>query len=327
MRLRILDFNVWSGLTYRGILRMRSYHDDELLRAREISMLRQIEELDPDVICLHELNPVYARAKRIGHLLDMDFFAHMHLAGLRAGPLGIPWNLAEGDAVFARRSLGMRALGRLQLSGGYVGRYSAFNAADATQILGVVLRMKGLQIPVFTTHWRAGITPGPVVYEAAEKFITDESIPRQQIDAALIRMEKNSSLRLEEAEKSLRFMNTHGDGFTIFSGDLNAAPDSPEILRIQRAGFTDTLAAVHGGNAPPTWHYSENTLHQRFYDGQDPDLYLRLNYAPLKVPHRLDYVFYRSGDARLVDSRVVMKEQIDGVMASDHFGVLADFEI
>ncbi len=326
-RLRILDFNVWSGLTYLGLFRMGRYGDDSLDRARENSMIAQIQKLDPDVVCLHELNPVYARARRLSERLNMDVYSYMHLAGIRVGPIGMPWNLAEGDAIFARRGLNLRPVGRLQLTGGPVRRFTAWNFNDATQILGASITLGSKVVPVFTTHWHAGVAPGPDIVRVAEEMIERESIPRKKVEGALALLDKNSSMRQDEAAKTLAFVDKHSDGCAFLSGDFNAIPGTPEISALTKAGFRDTLGEMQPGGAGPTWHYDANPLHQRFYKEYDPDPFLRLNYVRLRVPHRLDYVFYKQGGARLKHSEIVMKDLVDGVMASDHFGVMADFEI
>lgn len=327
MRLRVLDFNVWSGLTYLGFLKMGRYDTEELARLREASMIAQIQELDPDVVCLHELNPVYERAEKIGKLLGMDHYAHLHLSGIRLGPAGLPWNLEEGDAIFVRRGIDFSVIGRRQMSGGFVGRKASWNFSDATQVLGVRLRIGGMEVPVYTTHWHAGVPPGPDIEEAVQRMQAAEQIEEERLKYAFSLLAENRSIRLTEAAATLAFIDETSKGFAILSGDFNAMPDTPEIAVLLENGFIDTLEEFNPGRSGFTWNYSENPLHQQFYSEYDPDLYLRLNYVRLKVPHRLDYVFYRSGAGRAISSEIVMKKAIGGVVASDHFGVLADFEI
>ncbi|MCE9600042.1 MAG: hypothetical protein K8S54_18925, partial [Spirochaetia bacterium] len=182
--LRILDFNMWSGLTYLGFLRMGQYGDNALIARRRQAMLTLIGKYDPDVVCLHEVNGLPTAAHEIATALNMDVFHHPHLGGIRVGPVGIPWNLREGDAIFAKPALKLKPIGRARLSGGYVGRYAAFHFDDATQILGVTIEIKGRRFPIFSTHWHAGVTPGPDIIKRAEKIIKEEGIDRSSIDAA-----------------------------------------------------------------------------------------------------------------------------------------------
>jgi endonuclease/exonuclease/phosphatase family metal-dependent hydrolase len=51
------------------------------------------------------------------------------------------------------------------------------------------------------------------------------------------------------------------------------------------------------------------------------------------IPKRIDYIFLgassslKSRDVSLLSSRVVMKKIIQGVQASDHYGVFAEVQI
>lgn len=324
--LRILDFNMWSGLTYLGFLRMGQYGDDALIAKRRQTMLALIRKYDPDIVCLHEVNPLPKAAREIGAALGMDAFHHPHLGGIRIGPIGIPWNLREGDMILARPALQLKPIARERLSGGYVGRYAAFHFDDATQILGVTVEVKGKRFPIFSTHWHAGVTPGPDIIKRAEQIIKEEGVERAQIDEALGMMRKNSAVRLKEASGTLAFIAKHTNGPFILTGDFNAQPGTEEINLLKEAGLRDAFAEKNprGG---ATWNYKENLHHQAFYSDYDPNLYLRLNYTRLKQPHRLDYIFYRGKGLKLNSCKIVMKEKIDGVQASDHFGLLAEFRL
>ncbi|MBL8020344.1 MAG: endonuclease/exonuclease/phosphatase family protein [Leptospirales bacterium] len=324
--LRILDFNMWSGLTYLGFLRMGQYGDESLLRQRRHTMLTLIRKYDPDVVCLHEVNPLPSAAREIAEALGMDEFHHPHLGGIRIGPVGIPWNLREGDAILAKPSLRLRPIARARLSGGYVGRYAAFHFDDATQILGVTVEIKGKRFPVFSTHWHAGVTAGPDIIKRAAQIVREEGVDQSQIDEALELMRKNAAVRLREANGTLAFINKHAHGPFILTGDFNAQPDTEEIACLIRAGLRDAFAERNprGG---ATWNYKENQHHQAFYSDYDPNLYLRLNYTRLKQPHRLDYIFYKGKGLKLHSCKIAMKEKVEGVQASDHFGILAEFKL
>ncbi len=325
--LRILDFNVWSGLTYLGSFHMGRYGDHDFKMRRYSAMMAQIRKLKPDIICLHELNPVAAMSKEIARTLDMDCFYHPHMGGIRIGPVGIPWNLQEGDAIFARRELKLRPLGRARLSGGWVSRYASFHTSDTTQILGAQIQTSGRTIPIFSTHWHAGVIPGPDIIKKAEAIFRDENISRKRIDRTLKLLEKNSVIRAMESEITLRFIDRHSKGGCILTGDFNANPDTPEIQNLKSAGFRDAFAEKHPGVFGATWDRKNNIHHKKFYTEDDSDLYLRLNYTRLKNPHRFDYIFFQTDFLKLKKCDIVMKKIIDGVQASDHFGIAADFEV
>lgn len=312
---------------------MQTYGDLDFRHRRRHSMIEQIRTLNPDVVCLHELNPVPSEAAFIAKALDMDVFWHIHLAGIRLGPIGMPWNLYEGDAIFARKSLGLKALGRRKLSGGLVTRYASFNTQDATQILAAQIQCEDRVVPIFTTHWHAGVTPGPDIEDRARRIQKEEAVEPAKIQKALEMMRGNAGIRLKEAAWTVDFVDrtlerTQAENtFAVLSGDFNANPGTPEIRHLLDHGFADAYSAKHD-DLGPTWDYAQNDHHKTFYSDYDPDLYLRLNYTRLKIPHRLDYIFYRpSPGATLLRCEIAMKDRIAGVQASDHFGVLAEFQI
>ncbi len=103
----------------------------------------------------------------------------------------------------------------------------------------------------------------------------------------------------------------------VLLGDFNAEPDADEIrylrgLTASPGGvyFTDAFAAA-GEGPGHTWHRANPFA------------------ARERSPNRrLDYVFVRGPDrwnrGEVVGARVVLDRGIDGVFASDHFGVLAE---
>jgi endonuclease/exonuclease/phosphatase family metal-dependent hydrolase len=109
----------------------------------------------------------------------------------------------------------------------------------------------------------------------------------------------------------------------VLLGDFNAAPDAASIrfltgkqsLHGTSVRYEDAWIAIHDGEPGHTFT-PRNPLVQA---GQ----------MPLERGRRIDYVLIRSGPygplLDVVDCRLVFTEPVDGVWASDHFGVLADF--
>jgi endonuclease/exonuclease/phosphatase family metal-dependent hydrolase len=108
----------------------------------------------------------------------------------------------------------------------------------------------------------------------------------------------------------------------VLLGDFNAAPDTAGMRfltgRQSLAGvsvhYEDAWEAVHG-DAPGDTFTPRNPL-------------VRSGEMPLERGRRIDHILVRGG-ARgplldVADCRLVFTEPVDGVWASDHFGVLAD---
>jgi endonuclease/exonuclease/phosphatase family metal-dependent hydrolase len=110
--------------------------------------------------------------------------------------------------------------------------------------------------------------------------------------------------RLVNAREAASFAADIGKGEPlVLMGDLNAEPDSPEIeYMTSEGGFTDAWTA--GGGELPGYTYA--------------------SFNPVR---RIDYIMTMDmpGDPRAV--QLVGTEPLDGVLPSDHLGILADLPV
>ena len=136
---------------------MGTYETEALREKRYQTLVEQIKELEPDVIGIQEANLLPDYAERLAGDLDMDYIQHIGVSGVRLGPIGLPTNLREGDALLAKKHLGLKFAGRKQLSGGYVGAHASFHFEDATQILAGSIELNGSKVYVFVTHWHSSL--------------------------------------------------------------------------------------------------------------------------------------------------------------------------
>jgi endonuclease/exonuclease/phosphatase family metal-dependent hydrolase len=319
--LRVITINVWAGLDYKGSLKMGEYQDPATRDNRTRILLEQLRALDPDVIALNEANKLPRYARIVARELGYDQVHHVGLGGLRAGPLGLPLNLREGDVILAAKELQLESAGRRQLSGGPVGNFFTCHFADATQVIGGRISVAGRELYLFNTHWHASPFPTPEYFQqlAARR------------DAGLIDAESRSELvaeategqkwRLEEARKTVEFIDkVAGKAPVILMGDFNAREGSEEIAVLEAAGFRDAYAEA--GEAPGyTWDGTVNgniQLQKRVFP---EDFWLE----PKR--QRIDYVFFRGPGLRVQASEVVLNIPAAGLYPSDHFGVMADFEV
>jgi endonuclease/exonuclease/phosphatase family metal-dependent hydrolase len=108
----------------------------------------------------------------------------------------------------------------------------------------------------------------------------------------------------------------------VLMGDLNASPDAASIrfltgkqsLSGTSVRYEDAWAATHPDEPGHTFT-PRNPL-------------VRAGQMPLERGRRIDYVLIRSGPhgplLDVADCRLIFTEPVDGIWASDHFGVLAD---
>jgi len=337
--LKFLDINVWSGLDYHGNLWMGEYESEETRERRYRALIRQIRGLDPDVIGIHEANKLPDYAERLATDLVYSVYHHVGVCGVCIGALGLPWNLREGDAVLAKRDLGLEDAGRLQLSGGYVGNFFTFHFDDATQVLAARITNRGKKLYVFVTHWHAG--PGDTkefrtkAREFKERLKADDKTHRAALDA----LKKHSGWRHEEAVKTIEFIRkTAGDAPFVLMGDFNTEANAPEIRYLVKNGLADAHQIANPGKPGHTWGPRTNLNQKKHYPDRHVkeatkrgDLVALLDEHDILTPRRIDFIFIpasaaASGRMKVRAGRVVLDEIVEGVHASDHYGVYAEIE-
>ncbi|UCF98043.1 MAG: endonuclease/exonuclease/phosphatase family protein [Spirochaetaceae bacterium] len=319
--LRVVTINVWAGLDYKGSLKMGEYQDAETRALRTQNLVEQLKILDPDVIAVNEANKLPRYARMLAGEMGFDQIYHVGLGGLRIGPLGLPLNLREGDVILARKTLQLKGGARKQLSGGPVGNFFTFHFADATQVIGGRILVAGRVLYVFNTHWHASPFPTQDYFrrlgERRDAGLIDDK-GYEELEAEAV---EGQQWRLGEARKTIAFINKVAGGYpVILMGDFNAASDAEEIDLLRAAGFRDAFAEA--GDPPGyTWDGVENgniQLQKRVFP---KDFWLE----PKR--ERIDYIFYRGPGFEVVSCQVVLDQPIGGLYPSDHFGVMADFEV
>ncbi len=118
-KLKILTFNVWSGLDYCGIIKVGEFENIEKRELRFKNLLREIIAVKPDIIFLQEANPVNKYAARLSESLGFDEIHQVCNAGIKIGPFGFPINLQEGIVILADKKLKLRQYDVWKLGGSF----------------------------------------------------------------------------------------------------------------------------------------------------------------------------------------------------------------
>lgn len=128
---------------------------------------------------------------------------------------------------------------------------------------------------------------------------------------------EEEDIREKQVAELIDFVEEEAGGIeTIAVGDFNAPPKTPEIqAMVLRGKFVDTYAACHSKDAGLTW------------DNRNP--YAASASGPMP-DRRIDYIFVRNAGkalGRLKAAKVVLTQPgRGGIFASDHYGVLTEFE-
>lgn len=326
VELGLMYLNVWSGLTYRGRRRMAAY---ETLRDREMrfqGLLAEIERLQPDIIGIGEANPLPRYIERLAQAAGYDSVWHMGVSGLRLGPVGFPANLREGDAILARKGLGLRLAGRKRLCGhGLVRNYGSFHAGDVTQIVLARLKVADQDIYAGATHWHLAprFADDAVVLAGLGRYGYGARDHRR----ALRRMQRDKAWKRREAQGMHQWLqdNVPAGAPLIVMGDFNATPDWPEMRGLIATGLQD--AGPHGES---TWDPTRNENLKRYYprdlNRRFADMSQHVKALFESTPLRIDYVLVNTRFA-VLSSALCAQELYAGTHPSDHFGVYARVRI
>jgi endonuclease/exonuclease/phosphatase family metal-dependent hydrolase len=292
--LRLLTLNVWSGLNYQGTWRMGEYETPEHRAARFDVLVEQIRELQPDVIFLQEANPASGFSRRLARALGYDEVHQVCLAGIKFGPLGIPSNLKEGNAILARRSLHLEKWDVCQQSGafGIYGDAVTLHLDETIQTLIALVRVGDTPIFVLSTHlyatWAADSLHG----------------------------QRRRDHELRALTRCLK--NLPGGSPVILGGDFNTPPDAPELAILRQSGNHD---AVVSSENLYTWDPRANQNIRDYYTMGEA--------STDTVPRRIDGFWLNSVFAAedVTGCRLAVNSDSSGVHASDHFGLMADVNV
>jgi endonuclease/exonuclease/phosphatase family metal-dependent hydrolase len=365
--LRVLTINAWSGLDYRGTLRFGALETAAHREARYGSLLVQLRALAPDIVFLQEANPAAGFSNRLARDLGYTSTHQVCIGGIRIGPLGIPTNCKEGNAILARRELRLQKKADWKLSGsfGLFGDPVTVHFDEAVFAQLAQIYIDDQPVSLVNVHLVAAPSQGPALAGAwadrRARGEVSESSYGEALDAwrrGLSRQDREMVRLAREISKLPRSVPM------IVGGDFNASPDAGGIREFARAtGLHDTFGgdrpdapgapgAPSSSGARFSWDPARNpnarVSAELFDPPDDPQpgregrpvheprpvpeprpAYERLCALADSFPRRIDYVFLGSqfDSVDARDGRIVLDDAPGGVFASDHFGVLADVDL
>ncbi|MCU0846066.1 MAG: endonuclease/exonuclease/phosphatase family protein [Spirochaetes bacterium] len=329
--LRFMSINIWSGLDYKGTLVMGEYETPERRETRFQGLLAEIRRLDPDIIGINEANFLPDYVRRLAKEIDYDYIYHVGVSGLHVGRVGLPWNLREGDAILAKKDLGLSLAGRKQLSGGgFIGNMFSFHTQDATQVLVGRMRVNGRDLYAAVTHWHASPPDDAKTRETLRRLKEKWGYGDDQYEDAVKRLASDNEWRMSEAAVMTDYLDTVAPkgAYVVLLGDFNAEIGSPEIRHITDKGHIDAWSRV--SRLPGhTWDPVLNTNIKGFYlndtEKRFDSLYEHLNSINEGTGKRIDFILLNKslGAGKVMDASVCFDRPYEGIHPSDHFGVFA----
>ena len=309
----VIGANVWSGLTYQGVVSSGSFEEPGDRSFRFDLLAQEVEALEPDLAVFFEANPLPSYAERLGGLLEMDSLFYVRRGGYRVGPVGFPTNLREGTVVLADGRLELEDTGRRVLSGGFVTNVTSAQSGEVSHVLASRITLEERQVHLFAVNlFSSPLADGGSLGRLLQAYLAGDLSGeeyRRRVDLAVTGAER----RLEEARTALSFINeVAGAGPTILVGTLYAPPGSPEVRLFYEAGFEDAWR----GSGGITWDPGNNNNIDTEANPQVPG-----------EAARIDYIMVRGDGIRVQSSDVILDEPTYGEYPSDHYGLAARIEV
>jgi endonuclease/exonuclease/phosphatase family metal-dependent hydrolase len=335
--LTILSINVWHGLYARTFWRAERLESPESRDRRLRVLVESIRALDPDVLALQECFPQPAFGRAIAGTLGYEHVSRVSNAGVRLFGIGFPGGVktGEGSSILARPGLGLRPLGQRALSGfGWTHGLLSLQPVPKRCALAAVVSVGGKPLVIVTAHVR---------YE----FGVESDLARAWSDlTAAGRVSGEMPLAIGQAARAgmatrdaelvvLRewCRELEARGPVVIAADLNVDDETPSLRAFQEGlQLTSVLPAV--GSQRRTWDPVTNpnvapSAAYDFVDGRPKDAAALMVAQHDRWQQRPDHVLLGPTFARsdLLDARVALDQQREGVMPSDHYGILATLRL
>lgn len=335
--LRVMTFNVWHGLR-SGESNTKFPGEDEARKRRRVAwQIQLIQELDPDVLLLQEVNPNQPEARAYANALGYDEIHKVTSCGFHLPPIKIPKNVNEGLAILARPGLQLRRVQTKRLSGDALCTATfGFQTKESRYVLLGEINVDGKKMLLATTHLSSPPNVPPSFEEELRRLVEDGALSQNQHDEILGTIDRRRARNLDETRKMLaqiqKYRTKLDDGGrsvpVILGGDFNTEPDTASIAPIVSSGLTN----VATGPGYLTWDPVKNHENQAIgsrrswpiptYDLKPVESLLE---SRRTAARQIDLLFV-SDEGHVVSSRMAMDQDQDGIFPSDHFAIFAVIE-
>ena len=339
MRFSAITLNCWHGLNPVGVLRFAAMEPPERKEQRMRLQERILRESGADFLFLQEVSPTRARAKELAKVLGYDQIHQGDQQGLKVAGFGIPANLDNGIALLARPQWRMHTRQIVKLSGppGFVSDFLSVQAAEFRFAILASVECEGRRLLLVDLHLHHGV-------QMTEAFAAElgrwqdggllTAGEQAQIESVLAAAERRREDEMRILLAAVQAFATGHDG-VILAGDLNSTDEGIAWRMLLDAGFVDCFAERRGRDPGFTWDPSLNVENQSYARkfalpvpsfGRDQVKSLHTRHDQRR--RRIDFIFCSNSlRSSLHDALLFAAHPVDGLFASDHFGVAAEWEI
>ncbi len=330
----MVTFNVWFGLRERGVLRMKPLESRERRERRYRILLQEFRQRQPDFIALQEANPVPQYGRRLAADLGYDEIHQVYNGGVKIGPAGIPINLRMGLVLLAKRQFQLRWAGSRQISGDRLGIYHdslCLHFTDSRFVMAGSASISGKRLFLVHTHTYAGPSQRPEIFAFLKRCREQGEITEQDYQNHVSTLQRIARRQHDEIDRILDFLRSAcGDQPAVLLGDFNLSEDDPILVHLAKEGsLWDTYRVANPQKRGHTWDSKDNE-NTAFLGGVvsehsgQTDIRSRLRAEYDRISRRIDYIFLNSvfRSDQILESGVVLDRAVDGLHASDHYGVM-----
>jgi endonuclease/exonuclease/phosphatase family metal-dependent hydrolase len=331
--LRVVTINTWNGISLRG-LGPRPIEPVENKARRERVLLTQLDELGADVVLLQECIPDPHFSRRLAAELGMAHVNKVNNGGVRLFGVGLPRGLGAGEglAILSTESLAAAPVGARKLFGiGATSNVASLQLSGMYHAMAVRMELGGRPVTVFNTHLPFTFHS---IADLEEAWVKETEQPLGELPASFRARVSKKIARRDRTLRRLRdwVAQAAGEGPVIVGGDFNLHFDHPDLLELVAAlDLVNVLAERDPGAR--TWDPVRNRNVDRsttrtWFGGEAKGLYRRLLARFDDQQQCLDHILV----SRLIvdavgEAGTAFVDPIDGVQASDHFGVWLDLTL
>lgn len=353
--LRVATFNTWHGLNGVGLVRfgeMESRSERLVRLAKQIDTLKQLEA---DIVCLQEVNPLPFRAYWYAKQLNKKVYFATANAGLKFG-FGIPSNLNEGLAILCPRNWESHYVGTKHLNAKFNFAplrlslvANAFLSLQASEnriafavrvVMPASRRMTEFQgsqsVLVVCTHLYHGAGLNAAALNVLEKAKLSGQMTDTEYTALMKTLQKSDEVRELQINELLSWISSQqrpGEP-VLMMGDFNTEPSSNAIQLVRGEGWTDAWNVAKENAEGDTWDPVQNRFASRTQKSIQVNAQAKGQAKVVEeldlIPKRIDYIFSKPWDENRSEIVGCFGKQLSTVRfgvgdESDHFGVACDF--
>lgn len=327
-KLRVISANIWTGLDYKGTMRMGEYETAERRKARLSLLIKELRLQKPDVVFLQEVNYIAETARLIADSLGYDEIHFASNPGIKIASFGVPSNLMEGQVILAKKEYDLVMWNAVKLSGPFGIFSDNFSIQAEEAIFALIGRIIIDGSPFYLADVHLCYSPDSIyLKKLTETAAANNTKP--EFSSAFKEADERAERRHSEFGNLKNYLSELDQKYpVIISGDFNTPPEDNDMKEfINDLSLTDTYNP--NGELSATWDpaNNENVAWSSNISG-DADEYDKLCGLYDGAAKRIDYILLSSrfNKEDVLDYKIIEGKN-NSLHFSDHYAVCADISL